>query len=98
MSEYRCEICRDGELYPMYGVGPHSHDMSKTGSYIGSIVIEPKSEWPPNFHEDPEAPGCGTWCCPNCDGYGHWDGEGEPINTFGNDDQADTLQSLLDQS
>lgn len=72
MSEpkYNCETCGDGEYYPIYGVGPHRHDMSRTGSIIGSTVHLPGEEWPSNYHEDPDAPGCGTWTCPDCDGYG----------------------------
>jgi len=53
------------EWFPQYGVAPHTHDLS-SGSFIGSTRVTPKSEWPPNFTEDPEVPGCGTYECPDC--------------------------------
>jgi hypothetical protein len=51
-------------------MAPHSHDIKKTGSIIGSTVIDPKKNWPNNFWEDPEAPGCGVWTCEKCNGTG----------------------------
>ena len=66
----KCNTCLDGEIYPYYGLAPHKHDMTKTGSIIGSTVIDPESEWPSNFHPDAEDSGAGVWTCPNCDGYG----------------------------
>lgn len=56
----------DCDLFPYYGVGPHQHDLSVTGSFIGSTKIDPKEKWPKNFVEDREEPGCGTWYCPDC--------------------------------
>lgn len=69
-----CKKCKEyygktgGLLYPQYGLAPHSHDMKKTGSIIGSTVIASKKKWPDNFHEDFEAAGCGVYTCPdmNC--------------------------------
>ncbi len=53
-------------MYPVYGVAPHKHDLGKTGSIIGSTVVQPKETWPENFVEDKESPGCGTYYCPKC--------------------------------
>jgi hypothetical protein len=64
---YKCETCGDGEWLPLYGVGPHRHVGE---SFIGSTVLAPKEEWPANYREDSDAPGCGTWSCPDCDGHG----------------------------
>lgn len=65
-----CEHCNDGDgncAYPWYGLAPHGHDLSKTGSIIGSTVIDDTDTWPANFEEDSEAPGCGTYAyCPEC--------------------------------
>jgi hypothetical protein len=67
LSQYICKTCGDGEWLPIYGVGPHRH----TGkSFLGSTVLLPKEEWPASYREDPDAPGCGTWSCPDCDGHG----------------------------
>jgi len=66
-----CDKCEETKKtwgdypYPMYGVAPHIHDFSKTGSIIGSTRIKSKSEWPESFVEDPEAPGCGVYYCQN---------------------------------
>jgi len=57
-AEEKCEC--------YYGVAPHTHDLSRTGSFIGSTVLKPKIEYPPNFHEDPECEGCGTYICTHC--------------------------------
>ena len=53
-----------------YGLAPHHHDESITGSIIGSTVLDPLPE-PNQFGEyeidglvfvpDPEVPGCGIW-------------------------------------
>jgi hypothetical protein len=65
-----CEHCNDGEgdcIYPWYGCAPHSHDLDKTGSFIGSTVLDDKSAWPENFIEDMEAGGLGTYAyCLEC--------------------------------
>lgn len=53
-----------------YGLAPHSHNMEKTGSIIGSTEIYSKDKWPANFTEDAEAPGCGVWTCEKCGGSG----------------------------
>lgn len=62
-----CEHCDDGDgfsVFPYYGLAPHKH-VGK--SMIGSTVILDKSEWPDNFHEDPECEGCGSYThCPHC--------------------------------
>lgn len=49
-----------------YGVAPHKHDMSITGSVIGSTVLLPKETWPDNFKEDTECVGLGTFICDSC--------------------------------
>ncbi len=48
-----------------YGVAPHRHDLSG-GSIIGSTRLLPREEWPANFDEDPEDPGCGIYHCDRC--------------------------------
>ena len=60
-----CKTCYDGYFFPHYGMAPHSHNLSKTGSFIGSTEIKDKPEWPDNFIEDKDAEGCGTYWCPN---------------------------------
>lgn len=55
----------DHDMYPYYGLAPHRHDLSG-GSFIGSTRTEPKETWPAHFKEDPEAPGCGVYSCPDC--------------------------------
>lgn len=72
-----CDHCgADGDdvsecIYPYYGVAPHKHDLSKTGSYIGSTVVLPESEWPDNFSPDFEDPSCGIYThCPKCGAAG----------------------------
>lgn len=67
MKECRNPHC---DMYPHYGVAPHRHNMARTGSVIGSTEILPKEQWPAHFREDPEAPGCGTYYCPDCHGGG----------------------------
>ena len=57
-----CEHCTDGNpneaeatcVYPYYGLAPHRHDLSRTGSIIGSTVIEPATKWPANFRPEYE--------------------------------------------
>jgi len=53
-----------------YGLAPHHHDLTITGSVIGSTVFDPLPERGVNgeydlgdrtFMPDPEAPGCGVW-------------------------------------
>jgi len=67
-----CYAQRNAEWYDtVYGLGPHHHDLSKTGSFIGSTVMEPLPEpdedgrhiFPDGreFIPDPDAPGLGTW-------------------------------------
>lgn len=63
----KCRECADGYFYPMYGVAPHRHNLRRTGSFIGSTEVLSKDKWPKNFIEDEEAPGCGTYYCPNPD-------------------------------
>jgi hypothetical protein len=43
-------ICKEcGGQSQRYGMAPHTHDMSRTGSMIGSTVIAAKETWPKNF-------------------------------------------------
>jgi hypothetical protein len=62
-----CKHCDDGEggcAYPYYGMAPHKHVGTEMA---GSTVLDPKDEWPDNFSEDAESPGCGVWTeCPVC--------------------------------
>lgn len=63
----------------MYGLGPHHHDLTKTGSFIGSTVMEPLPE--PNeegcyimadgaeFIPDPDCEGLGVWIFPKPTGW-----------------------------
>lgn len=53
------------KCYPCYGIAPHHHNVSR-GTYIGSTMLLDKEYWPKNFIEDPEAPGCGLYYCPDC--------------------------------
>ncbi|MGY8624275.1 hypothetical protein [Chromobacterium violaceum] len=45
--------------YPYYGLAPHVH----TQPLGGTVFV---GEAPPNFEPDPDAPGLGTYYCPNC--------------------------------
>ena len=63
-SKAKCNFC-EGIGYS-YGVAPHVHDMSATGSIIGSTKILPKTQWPKQFMPDPENESCGTWFCEHC--------------------------------
>jgi len=63
-AEETCDFC-DGDIY-WYGLAPHTHNMKKTGSVIGSTEILPKEKYPWNFREDEECEGCGVWTCDRC--------------------------------
>ncbi len=68
---------QDDAIDDMYGPGPHTHDLSKTGSFIGSTVLkelpaaeasgwidlEPLGGWYRDwmYKPDEEAPGCGVY-------------------------------------
>jgi hypothetical protein len=64
-----CKFCTDKDgncCYPYYGLGPHKHDLSKTGSFIGSTVFidEPT---PKNFSPDSDGSGAGVYThCLKC--------------------------------
>jgi len=59
-----CEIPGEGCAYPYYGLAPHTHVGDRL---IGSTKLKPKAEWPDNFCEDGEVPGCGIYThCPEC--------------------------------
>lgn len=64
-DEWKEGIKKEGCHYPYYGVAPHVHDLSKTGSVIGSSKIIAKEKWPENFVEDDECPECGVYICPH---------------------------------
>jgi len=59
-----CEHCDDGDghsVFPYYGVAPHAN---LPGGGTRLLFAE---DWPDNFDEDPECPGCGTYThCPVC--------------------------------
>lgn len=52
------EMASEG-TQPYYGLGPHHHDLTITGSYIGSTVFDAQDD--PEFMPDPDAPGLGVW-------------------------------------
>lgn len=56
----------DCENYPIYGLAPHTHNLEKTGCFIGSTQFLEKKDWPPDFIEDPNETGMGFWVCPEC--------------------------------
>jgi hypothetical protein len=69
-SCWDCYAEGNGQGETIYGLGPHHHDLSKTGTLIGSTVFDPLPE--PNeqgeyvidgdvFIPDPDAPGLGVW-------------------------------------
>ena len=63
-----CHYCTDPDglpCFPVYGVGPHTHDAR------GKTILDDKDSWPDNFKEDPDTPGLGVWWCPYC-------GDGKP--------------------
>lgn len=69
-----CEHCTDPEgdaCYPQYGVGPHICFHQIPGARIGQSQPLPREQWPANYLENPDEPGCGVWWCPKC-------GEGQP--------------------
>lgn len=72
-TEKTCPVCDDGEgscVFPYYGVAPHAHAFTNPDSHmgwIGSTRVLPKDQWPENFEEDPDCPGCGSYLyCPAC--------------------------------
>lgn len=71
-----CDDCDDRIGDCWYGLGPHRHDLSITGSMIGSTVLEDLSQYPKDqedryivgpglyFIPDPslgDGPGMGIW-------------------------------------
>jgi hypothetical protein len=69
-----CEMCTDPDgnsCFPDYGPAPHTCFYKIPGAAIGQSVTLPRDQWPDNFQEDPEVPGCGTYWCSHC-------GEGKP--------------------
>ncbi len=58
----------EGECpYPYYGLAPHKHDLSITGSFVGSTVFT--GDIPDNFEPDPDCEDNthGVYHCPyNC--------------------------------
>jgi len=71
-----CKHCCDGYFLPIYGIAPHSHDLSKTGSFIGSTVFGSKEKWPDNFVPEDEEGMTGVYYCPEegCPNHkdNHW--------------------------
>ena len=69
----RCWTCyaesnEGGHAY--YGLAPHHHDESITGSVIGLTVIE-SIEPTDEFTPDPDAPGLGVWHVKVARGWRH---------------------------
>lgn len=54
----KCKECHGQGSW--YGMAPHKHDMSETGSIIGSTGLEP----------DNEERGAGIYVCEKCNGSG----------------------------
>lgn len=68
-----CEHCmnpdapEEGSWFPHYDVAPHVHELSGDSGFLGSTRLLPREQWPSNFREDPETPGCGVYThCPMC--------------------------------
>lgn len=60
----KCNFCKENpDIYPYYGVAPHIHDLTKTGSIIGSTVLLNKKDYPDNY--DDVDNGCGIYYCEN---------------------------------
>jgi len=65
-----CELCTDPDgkpCFPVYGIGPHAHAVAPnapSGLIMGSTVL--LEQVAVGFTPDPDAPGMGTWWCPNC--------------------------------
>jgi len=55
------------DIFPYYGIMPHEHRVSVQDGKLVSLgtVFLDKEKWPDNFVEDTDAPGCGTFYCPN---------------------------------
>lgn len=51
-------------IYPYYGLAPHTHTIKNGKIIIDGTKILDKNNYPDNFREDPEAPGCGGYHCP----------------------------------
>jgi hypothetical protein len=69
-----CKYCTDEDgqcCFPYYGLRPHTHDLSKTGSFLDSTVIDEEAPLPDNFEIDPEDSNAGTYThCPKCGASG----------------------------
>lgn len=62
-----CEQCTDpdGECcFPMYGLGPHTHEGVAEHGWIGSTRMLPQAA--DGFTPNPDEPGMGWWWCPTC--------------------------------
>lgn len=66
----KCKNEHCDDMYPSYGVAPHTHNIKNPGSFIGSTEVLDKSKWPDNFKEDPDCEGLGTYVCPDCGSNG----------------------------
>lgn len=62
----KCPDCAGGGTW--YGLAPHVHDLEKTGSFIGSTVIDEPETWPSNYTDTDN--GAGIWTCETCNGTG----------------------------
>jgi len=67
---WNCYAEVNGQSETVYGLAPHHHDLSKTGSIIGSTVFDELPEKDENgeyvidgdvFMPDSDAPGLGIW-------------------------------------
>ena len=67
-----CEHCTEPDgfaCFPVYGIGPHTHNEKR------QTVQLPPDQWPENYQEDPDCPGMGVWWCPYC-------GDGKPADSL----------------
>jgi len=65
-----CDDCTDGDggnVYPYFGLAPHTH---KPGKVIMGTEFLPETEWPKNYSPDPEDPRSGTYThCLSCGAF-----------------------------
>lgn len=61
-----CIIASERTCTCSYGPAPHTCFYKIPGATLGQSVTLPRGQWPHNFAEDPEVPGCGTFLCDPC--------------------------------
>lgn len=58
---YKCEICKDGAIYPYYGLIPHVHIQMHDGSVYTHFLRPPPTD---TFLRDIENRNAGIYFCP----------------------------------